>query len=85
MADRKIKDARTGEMFEAETVDIEEISEKPMIIKLADGSILRLKVDVVEVARYKDRWDQEGHPMYNVRSGTILAVLESSVKYQQKS
>lgn len=77
MVERKMKHPTTGEMHDVEIVEIEEIIEKPMKIKLADGTILRIKVDVVEVAKFKGERALDGHPIYNVRSGTIISVLES--------
>ena len=53
MVERKMKHPTTGEMHDVEMVEIEEIIEKPMKIKLADGTILRIRVDVVEVAKFK--------------------------------
>ena len=84
MAERKLKNPSTGETIHAETVDIEEITEKPIIIKLADGTVLRIRVDVVEVVRFKDQWDQDGHPVYNMKSGTLLAVLDSPEHLQKR-
>ena len=78
MATRKLLSPTTGQMVEAEVVAIEGLEERPILIHLADGSVLRLKVDIIEVCRYAGEWDKEGHPMYNVKSGTILAVLDSS-------
>lgn len=77
MAERKMKHPTTGEMHDVEIVEIEEIIEKPMKIKLADGTVLRIRVDVVEVAKFKGERALDGHPIYNVRSGTIISVLES--------
>ena len=77
MAERKLKHPTTGEMHDVEMVEIEEIIEKPMKIRLADGTVLRIRVDVVEVARFKGQPGSDGHPIYNVRSGTIITVLES--------
>ena len=77
MAERKMKHPITGEMHDVEIVDIEEINEKPMKVKLADGTLLRIKVDVVEVSKFKGERGPDGHPIYNVRSGTIITVMES--------
>lgn len=84
MAERKLKNPRTGETIHAETVDIEEITEKPIIIKLADGTVLRIRVDVVEVVRFKDQWGQDGHPIYNVKSGTFIAIIDSPEHLQKR-
>ena len=77
MAERKMKHPQQGEMHDVEMVEIEEIIEKPMKIRLADGTLLRIKVDVVEVSKFKGERGPDGHPIYNVRSGTIITVLES--------
>ena len=77
MATRKLLSPTTGQKVEAEVVAIERLEELPIMIHLADGSVLRLKVDIIEVCRYAGEWDKEGYPMYNVKSGTILAVLDS--------
>jgi len=77
MAERKMKHPTTGEMHDVEIVEIEEIIEKPMKIRLADGSVLRIRVDVVEIAKFKGERGPDGHPIYNVRSGTIISVLDS--------
>lgn len=77
MVERKMKHPTTGEMHDVEIVEIEEIIEKPMKIRLADGTVLRVRVDVVEVAKFKGERGLDGNPIYNVRSGTIITVLES--------
>ena len=77
MATRKLRSPTTGKIVEATVVEFEEISGQPVILRLADGSVLRLKTDVIEVARFEGERDNEGHPLYNVRSGNILVILES--------
>ena len=67
----------TGEMVDADVIEIVEIDDPPVRIVLADGTILRLKTDVIEVTRFNDEWDQDGNPLYTVRSGNIVGVLES--------
>lgn len=77
MAKREVPHPVTREMVEAEVVDIVEISERPTIITLADGTVIRLKVDVVEVTRFEGEYDGEGNPLYNVRNGILLNILEA--------
>ena len=84
MATRKLPSPTTGKTVEATIIDIEEIRERPIVISLSDGTVLRLKVDVVEVVRFQDEWDRDGNPLYNVRSGNMLAILESPVNLQKK-
>ena len=84
MATRKLPNPTTGKLVEATVVDIEEIREKPITIHLSDGTVLRLRADVVEVCRFEGEWDRDGHPLYNVRSGNILSVLESPEDLRKK-
>ena len=75
MATRKLV-SPSGKTIEAELVEIEEISEKPITIRLSDGAVLRFKVDIAEVCRYDKEKDAEGFPLYHVKSGNVIIVLE---------
>ncbi len=77
MAERKMKHPSTGEMHDVEMVEIEEIVDKPTKVRLADGSVLRIRMDILEVAKFKRERGLDGHPIYNVRSSAIITVLES--------
>jgi len=77
MPTRTLPSPTTGKSVEAEVIDIEEIRDKPIMVRLADGSILRLRMDIAEVVRFKDEWDKEGHPVYNVKTANIVIVSES--------
>ena len=77
MARRTVKSPTTGKIIEAEIVDVIECFDPPTRMVLSDGSELRIKLDVIEVVRVDGEWDSEGHPIYVVRSGKVLAVLES--------
>ena len=77
MATRLVPHPVSHEMVEAEVVDIVEISERPTIITLVDGTVIRLKVDVVEVTRFEGEYDGEGNPLYNVKNGILLNILDA--------
>ena len=85
MTKRMVQSPTTGKMVEATVVEIEEIVDRPIVIKLSDGTVLRMRVDVVDVVRFEKEWDRDGHPLYNVRSGNIMAVLESPVNLKKKN
>jgi hypothetical protein len=57
-------------------VPIEESTERWSEIKLADGTILRVKQAVAAVVRLDQTWDAEGNPVYVVRSGPALAIVQ---------
>ena len=77
MATRRIKNHLTGEFVDAELVEITEMDNKPVMIGLEDGSRVRINFDIFQATRIPDSWDNEGHPIYNFRWGTTIAVLES--------
>ena len=77
MATRRIKNHLTGELVDADLVEITEIDSKPIIIGLEDGSKVRINFDIFQATRIPNIWDNEGHPVYNFRWGTTVAVLES--------
>ena len=83
MATRKLT-LPSGETVETEVVEIEEISEKPIIIKLSDGTVLRFRVDIAEVCRYDKERDHEGNPLYHVKSSNVVTVLECPLATKEK-
>ena len=84
MATRRAKHPKTGEIVDAVVVEIDEISDRPVKIILDDGSTLRLKTDVIEVVRFEGSWDEEGNPLYSVKSASFMTVLESSEQLKQR-
>ena len=67
MASRRITHPRTGKSIDAQAVDIAEIRESPVRVTLEDGSVLRLRIDVIEAIRVDGEWDADGHPLYQVK------------------
>ena len=64
MATRRIKNYLTGELVDADLVEITEIENKPIIVSLDDGSKVRVRLDVFQAARFPNSWDNEGYPLY---------------------
>ena len=86
MAKHRIaKSPTTGKLVKVEVVDIKEIHDPPTLVTLSDGSTLRMRLDVIEVARFDGEWDPDGHPVYTVRSGKVTAVLESPERLRRPS
>ena len=82
MTTRRIKNHLTGEFVDADIVEITEIESKPIIIALEDGSKVRINFDIFQATRIPNIWDNDGHPIYNFRWGTTVAVLESPDELQ---
>ena len=75
MATRRIKNPVTGELIEAQIVEIDEEENNAIILKLKDGAVLRLKIDIAQVVLIPSL-DPLGEPMYRVQSSNSLSVLD---------
>ena len=67
----------SGKLVDGTIIDIDESTEKFSEVKLKDGTILKVKVVAFEAVRIDDQWDQEGNPMYVLKSQTVVSVSES--------
>ena len=85
MATRRINHPRTGKSIDAPVVEIADIRETPTRVTLEDGTVLRLRIDVIEAIRIDGEWDADGHPMYQVRNGVNIMVLESPDHLKQSA
>ncbi len=55
-------------------VPILESNEKWSEIRLEDGTILRVKPNVLSVIRVTGQYDQEGNPMYALKSAQVMTI-----------
>ncbi len=85
MAERK-KTIQTqdGETLNGSLVDIIESTERFSEVRLYDGTTLRTKLAVTEVTRLDGQWDNEGNPVYAVKSQNIVVVAEASETFKKK-
>lgn len=67
----------SGETVEGTFISVIESTERFTDIKLEDGTILKAKVSVAEVARMDGRWDDDGNPLYFVKSQTVITVAKT--------
>lgn len=72
---RKIPDLQ-GKLVEGTLIDINESTERFSDVKLADGTLLRVRTVVQEVVRFDSLWTDAGEPMYSVKSATMPTVIE---------
>ena len=61
---------------EAETINVKvtQAVEPFGYITLEDGTEITLRTIVLEVSRFKDRWDQNGNPVYNITSQSSISI-----------
>ena len=69
-----------------ERIDVENSDEPWTVIKLTDGSTLRLKNVVTDVWKVVDEYDDEGNPMYSIRvNGVMVVEAPSNLKARKSS
>lgn len=74
----------TGETVVCSIVDILESIERSNEVRLSDGTILKVKIVTTEVSRVDDRWDEDGNPMYAIKSQNIVTVFETQESLKRK-
>ena len=81
---RKIVDQH-GNEAEGDVINVQETTERWADIRLVDGTTFRIKVVVDEVVRLDGKKDEEGNPIYSVRTHNVIDALESvdTVKYMK--
>ena len=72
----KIRDAQ-GNLVDGTIVDIEESVERFSELKLADGTVLKAKVNAVQAIRIDGQQDADGNPVYSLKSNTVVVVASS--------
>ena len=53
-------------------VTVVESTERFSDIRLEDGTLIRIKPVVVEAVRVEGKWDNEGNPLYVLRSANVM-------------
>ena len=71
---RKVKNESTGKEHEGTVVAIEQMMVRPFDVSLSDGTVLRAKPSIQEVIRIEGAYDNEGYPLYVVRSNNEFIV-----------
>lgn len=64
-----------GKEVLGELVLVQETREQWNQYQLEDGSTLRLKTVATEIYRVEGEYDQEGNPVYVIKSANILSVI----------
>ena len=73
---RRLRHPKTGDVVEGVVVPIEHEENKPVHIRLSDGALIRIKVDIAEVSCVPEEFDADGNPLYFVKTGTLITILE---------
>jgi hypothetical protein len=73
-----------GQVADAFEVPVEESIERWSELKLEDGSILRVKINVITVTRVQGMWDAQGNPFYAVNAAPVMAVVDAPENLRKK-
>ena len=63
-----------GHQAEAVVVRVAEATEPFSYIMLEDGTTLTMRTTILEVSRFRNRWDKNNNPVYNITSQGSLSV-----------
>src|SRR5712691_2839980 len=73
-----------GKVVEGVDVPIEVSNDRWSDITLEDGSVIRIKALVVSVIRIDGQYDQDGNPLYVVKSSTTTAIASAPEELRRK-
>ena len=80
---KKVKD-RNGNLVDCIIVDVAECTERFSEAKLNDGTILSVKTNIIEVVCLDDQLDEDGKPIYGVKTQNIVTVTQYSEQQIKK-
>jgi len=72
--ERTIKIPFEGKTVDGLDMDFKSIKEDWNEYQINDGTIVRMKVVVVNIAKLTDKYDNEGNPVYIVKTSNVLAI-----------
>ena len=73
---RKLRNPANGNLEDALVVDIANIESSPIMVSLADGARMRITLDIFEAARFQSGTDGYGNPLYHLRWGNSIVVVD---------
>ncbi len=74
----------SGEIVRGLEVPVEESNERWSEIKLEDGTVIRVKLNVISAVRVPGQFDQAGIPMYVMNMTPTIAILSVPENLRKK-
>jgi hypothetical protein len=76
MAERKVKvPLPTGQVAEGSEVSIDTSTDRFCDVQLEDGTVFRIKPNIISVVRVDNQYDAEGNPLYLIKSNAIINLV----------
>ncbi len=66
----------TGELIKGQVLNIIEENNSAIILKMEDGAVLRLKVNIAQVVRFPNPTHSGGEPIYHIQSNNSFSLLD---------
>ncbi|OFW43586.1 MAG: hypothetical protein A3J29_18810 [Acidobacteria bacterium RIFCSPLOWO2_12_FULL_67_14b] len=74
MAEKKVKVTVPGlGVIEGYEVEVTETAERWSELTLSDGTVLRIKPVVLSVIRLENTFDNDGNPIYQVKTNQVMS------------
>ena len=64
-------------MVDGYDVPITESTERWTELKLEDGTVIRVKPNVLSAVRIENKFDQDGNPMYAIRGSQTMTIVSA--------
>jgi len=85
MAERRVKvPLPNGQIGEGVDVPVAKSQEQWSDITLEDGTVLRAKAVIASAVRVDGQWDQEGNPLYAIKSGQAIVIVSVPPELKRK-
>lgn len=81
----KLKDPKTGEIYEGELVRAVKLEEPFSRAELEDGTIIQIRTTFVKFIRHVDKWDDNGNPQYTIDAGTSVSIIPNPELKKEKA
>jgi len=72
--ERTIKVPFEGKIAEGIEMDYKSVKEDWNEYQTNDGTIIRLKVVVTNIAKLADKYDKDGNPVYVIKSSNVVSI-----------
>ncbi len=80
MAEKRLKvpfPTPQSPLVDGSEVSVAESTDRWSEVKLEDGTVLRVKPNVISAIRIDNQYDPEGNPMYGVKATHVIAIASS--------
>lgn len=67
----------SGPMVDASEVQVRESNDRWSEVTLEDGTVMRVKPNVMSAVRLDGQYDPDGNPMYGIKAAPVVTIVSS--------